>query len=276
MSTYAIGDVQGCYSELNTLLDLIDFSPGEDRLLFTGDLVNRGPDSLEVLRLVKDMGEAAVVVLGNHDLHLLAVAHGVERLKRRDTLDAVLNAGDGPELLEWLRFCPLAYTNIEPRCLIVHAGIVPQWSTATVMDLAREVEAELRGESFTEFFASMYGDHPQQWHDELRGPARLRVIINCLTRMRYCDEFGRMSLADKGPPGTQTDGYLPWYEVPGRRTRSERIAFGHWSTLVLDEDETEAYQVYPLDRGCVWGGELLALRLEDMSYIGVPAARAYA
>jgi len=276
MSTYAIGDIQGCYVEFCKLLDLLNFDTASDRLLLVGDLVNRGPNSLEVLRFVKNLGENAECVLGNHDLHLLAVAHGVKSVRPSDTLDGVLTAPDRSELLTWLRHRPLIYLHAAPRTVIVHAGLPPQWDTTAALLFAEEVERRLRADSFDEVFRSMYGDKPGRWAADLRPRPRLRFIINCLTRIRYCDASGLMAMKEKGPPGTQAEGHLPWYAVPNRASATDPIVFGHWSTLRLNAQQTRDYNVHHLDRGCVWGGELVALRLEDHHYFTVPAERPYA
>jgi bis(5'-nucleosyl)-tetraphosphatase (symmetrical) len=276
MTTFAIGDVQGCYDELRALLEKIAFRRAHDRLLFCGDLVNRGPRSLEVLRLVRDLDDAAVCVLGNHDLHLLAVAAGVYPRRRRDTFADVLAAPDCAELLDWLRGLPLIHVNDSPRMTVVHAGLLPGWDLTTAVALAREIERALRGASYPTLLGEMYGDEPALWRDDLEGGERLRCIANAMTRMRFCDAQGRMSLADKGPPGSQTPGFMPWYDLETRHTRGEPITFGHWSTLTLAPEEIERHRVYPLDTGCVWGGRLTALRLEDMRWFSVPAAMAYA
>lgn len=257
MALYAIGDVQGCYEPLVALLDKINFDSQRDRLWFTGDLVNRGPQSLAVLRLVAGLGERAVAVLGNHDLHLLAVAAGQAKLRPRDTLADVLSAPDREPLLAWLRERPLLHHDAEAGHVLVHAGVVPQWDLAQARDCASEAEAILRSEQHTQLYAHMYGDMPDRWNDELTGWDRLRFTINSFTRLRYCDATGRIDLTHKGPPGTQPVGWLPWFEASGRRTANERIIFGHWSTLgIWDSD-----RVIGLDAGCVWGGMLAAIRV---------------
>lgn len=258
MAIYAIGDVQGCFDELQALLKLIDFQPGHDRLWFTGDLVNRGPKSLQVLRFVKGLASDAVTVLGNHDLHLLAVAEGNDRYRYNDTFDDVLNAPDGDELLDWLRHRPLLHHDTELGYTLIHAGLPPQWDLVQAEACAGEVEAVLRGRSYGEYFEHMYGNQPELWSDNLTGWERLRFITNCFARMRYCDKDGRLALEEKGAPGSQTDGYLPWFTAPGRRCADLNIIFGHWSTL----GEYTGPGIYPLDSGCVWGGSLTALRLD--------------
>ena len=257
MSTYAIGDLQGCLDPLRRLLDTLNFDPAADRLWFVGDLVNRGPDSLAVLRFVKDLGDAATCVLGNHDLHLLARGAGFGRSRAGDTLDAVLEAPDRDALLDWLRHRPLAWR--EGGCLMVHAGVLPAWSADDVMARAAEAEAALRDAGYRDFFARMYGNAPAAWHDGLEGVDRLRVIVNALTRLRYCSAAGEMDFEDKGPPGTQAAGLMPWFDVPARRSAATTLVFGHWSTLGL----IKRRELIALDTGCVWGSELTAVRLED-------------
>lgn len=258
MAIYAIGDVQGCFDELQALLKQIDFHPGRDHLWFTGDLVNRGPKSLQVLRFVKGLASDAVTVLGNHDLHLLAVAEGRERYRYNDTFDDVLNAPDSDELLDWLRHRPLLHHDPRLGYTLVHAGLPPQWDLAQAEACAAEVEVVLRGQRYGEYFEHMYGNQPELWSDDLTGWERLRFITNYFTRLRYCDKDGRLALEEKGAPGSQTDGYLPWFAAPGRRSAGLKIIFGHWSTLGEHTDPG----IYPLDTGCVWGGSLTALRLD--------------
>ena len=258
MAIYAIGDVQGCYRPLPELLKKIHFDPALDRLWFTGDLVNRGPQSLEVLRFVKGLGDRAVCVLGNHDLHLLAVAAGTAKPKKRDTLGAVLGAPDRDELLNWLRSRPLLHHDARLGWTLIHAGLLPPWTLEDAQRLAQEVEIVLRGEDTSILYRHMYGDLPDHWTDKLRGVDRLRVIINAFTRLRYCDLDGNLDLRPKGPPGTQPPDLLPWFQVPSRRSRDRRIIFGHWSTLGL----WNADGVIGLDSGCLWGGALTAAQLD--------------
>ncbi len=257
MAVYAIGDVQGCFDELQELLEQLSFKAG-DTLWFTGDLVNRGPKSLDTLRFIKNLGARAITVLGNHDLHLLAVAAGCEAYRRGDTFDDVLNAPDRDELLNWLRACPLLHHDDESGFTLIHAGLPPQWDLAQARACAQEVETVLRAADYAEFLREMYGDRPRVWSEPLNGWDRLRFITNCFTRLRYCSAQGELALKEKGAPGTQPEGYLPWFEVPGRRNANLKIIFGHWSTL----DVYPATNVFPLDGGCVWGGGLLALRLD--------------
>jgi bis(5'-nucleosyl)-tetraphosphatase (symmetrical) len=257
MATYAVGDIQGCCAELRQLLEAMRFDPAQDRLWLVGDLVNRGPGSLAVLRLVKSLGDAAIAVLGNHDLHLLAVAAGVAQPHRTDTLDEILQAPDRDELLDWLRSQRLLHA--EAGYVLVHAGLLPQWSVAQAARLAREVEARLRAEDYIEFLGHMYGNTPHAWDDELTGYKRLRVIVNAFTRMRIVTPQGEMEFRFKGELGDIPAGYLPWYEVPGRKSRDATVIFGHWSALGLLLKEN----AIALDTGCLWGGPLTAIRLED-------------
>ena len=259
MATYAIGDIQGCYDALQTLLEKIDFDPSCDTLWFTGDLVNRGPKSLETLRFVKRLGRAAITVLGNHDLHLLAVWQKRHCLSgSSDTLLPILRAADGEELIEWLCWRPLMYHAPELGYSLIHAGLPPQWSIGDALIHAHEVESILRGEQLIPFLENMYGDTPKRWQAELEGWGRIRYIVNCFSRLRFCKLNGKLDFKQKGPPGTQKKGYIPWFQVPGRRSADTRIIFGHWSTLGL----YRANNVYGIDTGCLWGGTLTALRID--------------
>ncbi|RMG52759.1 MAG: symmetrical bis(5'-nucleosyl)-tetraphosphatase [Gammaproteobacteria bacterium] len=258
MPVYAIGDLQGCHEDFLRLLDLLRFDPHRDRLWLTGDLVNRGPDSLGCLRTVRALGNAATCVLGNHDLHLLAVAAGTQKLRRKDTLQAVLDAPDAAELLDWLRQRPLAHH--EPGLgLLVHAGLPPQWEVTRALQLAREVEQVLHGSGHDLLFRHMYGNRPDHWEERLDGWPRLRFIINALTRIRYCTADGRLDLDHKLAPGTQPPGLMPWFEVPSAAWRGTRVVFGHWSTLGLRRSD----DIVALDTGCVWGSRLTAVRLDQ-------------
>ncbi|HKQ30394.1 MAG TPA: symmetrical bis(5'-nucleosyl)-tetraphosphatase [Burkholderiales bacterium] len=257
MAVYAIGDVQGCLDPLQRLLKQIEFNAAHDMLWFTGDLVNRGPDSLGVLRLVYGLGARAVVVLGNHDLHLLALAAGVERKKQRDTLDDVLRAPDREPLLAWLRECPLLHHDAALGYTLIHAGLLPPWGLAQAQALAHEAETALRTEP-DGFFRHMYGNQPNRWNDKLRGPERLRVIVNAFTRLRYCDMNGAMNLEEKGALGSQSSGLVPWFQVRDRRSRDHCVVFGHWSALGRYRGDN----VIALDSGCVWGRTLTAVRLD--------------
>ena len=259
MAIYAIGDVQGCYQALRALLTEIRFDPACDRLWFTGDLVNRGPQSLEVLRFVVALEDHAICVLGNHDLHLLAVAAGAAKPKKRDTLDDILCAPDKDELLQWLRSRPLLHHDPRVGYTLIHAGMPPSWDLADAQRLAHEAEIKLQSNEIGNFYHHMYGDLPDHWNENLRGNDRLRVIINAFTRLRYCDLEGNMDLRPKGPPGSQPPGLLPWFQVPGRRSRDLRIVFGHWSALGLWHDDG----VIGLDSGCLWGRSLSAVRLDS-------------
>lgn len=260
MAIYAIGDVQGCFAELGLLLDKLRFDPAADRLWFAGDLVNRGPQSLETLRFVRSLGEAAVAVLGNHDLHLLAVAQGVSTPKQRDTFGDVLGAPDRDELLDWLRRRPLIHHG--GGFYLIHAGLPPQWTMDAAVRLAAEAEAVLRGDRHGDFVRNMYGDKPDLWSDDLTSFARIRFVINCLTRLRYCCIDGRVDFKQKGRPGGQPAGLVPWFQAPKRQSEGARILFGHWSTLGFYEGNG----VVCLDSGCLWGGELTAVRLDEAIY----------
>jgi bis(5'-nucleosyl)-tetraphosphatase (symmetrical) len=270
MATYAIGDVQGCYDELRRLLDQVRFDPHADRLWFAGDLVNRGPYSLQTLRFVKSLGERAVTVLGNHDLHLLAVAHG-GRPGRRDTLDEVLRADDRDELLDWLRRQPLLHAPEGSPYALLHAGLPPQWTLANACRYAREVETRLSSDDYVDFLTHMYGDEPHRWNVLLRGMSRLRFIVNCFTRLRYCRRDGSMELKEKGAPGSQPKDLVPWFMAPRRRSADTILICGHWSTL--GRVHWPEHKVYGLDTGCVWGQRLTALRLEDGSLHSVRCER---
>lgn len=259
MAVYAVGDIQGCYDELRRALDALDFDPAVDRLWCVGDLVNRGPKSLEVLRYVRALGDAAVCVLGNHDLHLLAISAGAGKLKAEDSLDAVLTAPDREELLDWLRHRPLIHYDAGLDFLMVHAGLPPQWDLETTLACGREVETVLRSERQADYFSHMYGNKPDLWDPSLSGMERWRFTTNCLTRLRYCDREGRLALKEKGPPGSQPWGLMPWFEHPLRATRSQRVVFGHWSTLGY----VARHNVWALDTGCLWGGTLTILRLDQ-------------
>jgi len=264
VATYAIGDVQGCFGPLRALLGEIGFSDSRDRLWFVGDLVNRGPQSLETLRFVKSLGKAAITILGNHDLHLLIVAAGFGRMHSSDTLQEILDAPDREELLAWLRALPMLH--VEGEYLMVHAGLLPQWDVAQAAALAREVEAALRGPRHRELAEQMYGNHPDRWRDDLDGYDRLRVVINAMTRLRICTPDGRMDLSYKAEPAGIPAGYLPWFAAPGRRSAATAVIFGHWSALGLKVEP----KLLALDSGCLWGRSLSAVRLEDRKIYQVP------
>ncbi len=271
MAVYAIGDVQGCHPELQRLLDKLRFDPAADKLWFCGDLVNRGGQSLEVLRLVHQLRDACVVVLGNHDLSLLAIAEREppERLRTNADLRRVLEADDAPELLEWLRHRPLLHHDQALGFTLVHAGLAPSWTLKRALHIAREVERALRGRGHHALLLHLFGNRPARWSEKLRGHDRLRAAINIFTRMRYCDTRGRIDFEAKGPPGTQRPGLYPWFEVPGMKRRDTRIVCGHWSAL----GRFCGLGIHALDTGCVWGGQLTALRLdgEEPSFISVAA-----
>jgi len=259
MALYLIGDVQGCNSALQRLLDQISFSASRDTLYLLGDLVNRGPDSAGVLRRLMAYGDSAQCLLGNHDLHLLALSQRVRKPGRHDTLNNILQAPDRPAMLEWLRWqkMAMALTIDGHDLLMVHAGVLPSWSASQTLALAAEVQAVLRGPALGDFLQQMYGDEPHAWSDALSGVDRLRVIVNSLTRMRFCDAQGRMEFTSKEGSSAAPPGYMPWFDVPGRQTAAITLAFGHWSTLGwLDRPD-----VLALDTGCVWGGSLSAVRL---------------
>lgn len=260
MALYAISDVQGCDAELGALLTRLKFSLDRDRLWFVGDLVNRGPDSLAVLRRLRALGAAAAVTLGNHDLHLLALAHGAGRLRSSDTLEEVLAAPDRGRLVDWLIEQPLLHEEPDVQFMMLHAGLAPQWDRDTARRCAREFEQALRHDP-ERLFRTMYGDTPDRWHESLSGAERLRFIVNCFTRLRYVDAHGRLALKAKGAPGKAgSTGLIPWFESTQARWRGgPRIVFGHWSTLGYFSNA----DVLSLDTGCVWGGSLTAVRLDD-------------
>jgi|HigsolmetaAR201D_1030396.scaffolds.fasta_scaffold01831_5 bis(5'-nucleosyl)-tetraphosphatase (symmetrical) len=261
MPTYAIGDIQGCCDEFEALLERIAFDPKHDRLWLVGDLVNRGPRSLDVLRLVHRLGDSVTTVLGNHDLHLLAVAStpGLHP-KRGDTIDEILAAPDRDELLDWLRHRPILHHDPALNYTMVHAGVAPQWDLATARRCAAELEDALRDErTAADLFAHMYGNQPDRWSEDLQGFDRLRFITNCFTRLRFVTEDGRLALKHKGTIAQAPAGLIPWFQAPGRRTRGERIVCGHWSALGFYEGD----DVLSIDTGCVWGGSLCAVRLDE-------------
>lgn len=257
MAIYAIGDVQGCHEELLRLVDQLNFDPTVDQLWFTGDLVNRGPKSLETLRTIKALGDAAISVLGNHDLHLLAVAEGISRTKHRDTFGDILSAPDRDELLGWLRALPLLHH--QAGFYLIHAGLPPQWSPEEAAKLAPEVEAVLRSSNYTDFLWHMYGNEPQLWRSDLEGFDRLRFITNCLTRLRFCTSDGRINLVQKGSPKASGKDLIPWFAHPDRPPSDDWVVYGHWSTLGFHQ----SHHTICIDTGCLWGGSLTAIRLDQ-------------
>ena len=260
MAIYAIGDIQGCYDELCRLLDKIAFDPGQDKLWFCGDLVNRGPQSLQTLKFVKSLGDAAVTVLGNHDLHLLALHHEVRKIRDTDDLKPILKSPDRDELMDWLQHRPLLHHDSSQKALLVHAGIHPDWTMAKTKSLAREIEIRLRGDKPRKLFKKMYGNGPSEWSDELSGGKRSRCIINVFTRMRYFKRDGKFDFQANGPP-RQNKRLIPWFDRRLSIKPATRIMFGHWSTL-----QVGCYgRCFALDGGCVWGGHLVALRIDNFA-----------
>ena len=265
MALYFIGDLQGCHDPLQRLLQRIDFSPSRDTIYLLGDLVNRGPDSLAVLRTVMQLGDSAHCLLGNHDLHVLTVGHGLHQQHKGDTLDAILMAPDRVALLDWVRHRHMALQ--AHGWLMVHAGVLPQWTTAQTLALAAEVEQALRGAQAIDFLSSMYGNTPTCWDDSLTGHDRLRVVVNALTRLRFCTPEGEMEFKGKGSADATPLGYMPWFNVPGRLTAETPIAFGHWSTVGLDAPKGKPVvrnNTLALDTGCVWGNCLTAAKLSGV------------
>ncbi|MDZ4141704.1 MAG: symmetrical bis(5'-nucleosyl)-tetraphosphatase [Methylotenera sp.] len=260
MATYAIGDIQGCYHTFQALLARIEFDPNNDELWLVGDLVNRGSGSLEVLRWCYTHRTSLKVVLGNHDLHALVVASGFVQAHKGDTLEALLAADDKLQLLDWLRHQHLAY-QAEPypgqQYLMVHAGLLPQWTAKQALSYAAEVEAALQGDNYLDFLAGMYGNLPDCWHDDLAGLDRLRVITNALTRLRVCTAQGAMEFSFKGELPDVPEGFMPWFDVPNRAAQAAQVIFGHWSALGLQQRKN----IYALDTGCLWGGQLTAMHL---------------
>jgi bis(5'-nucleosyl)-tetraphosphatase (symmetrical) len=266
MSTYAIGDVQGCFQALTQLLAKINFNAQKDELWFVGDLVNRGPESLTTLRFIKNLGTRARVVLGNHDLHLLAVYFNLRPMYTDDTLQEILDAPDADILLAWLRQQPLAYYDSKLKYLMVHAGVAPMWDLNTTLNLAQEVQDTLSGPEGIEFLKHMYGNEPDIWSNTLTGWERLRVITNYLTRLRYCDVQGHLDLKTKDLH--PAPNFYPWFAIPGRKTAQDDIIFGHWASLA---GKAENPHVFALDTGAVWGGKLTALCLENRIKFSVSA-----
>ncbi|MBF0218221.1 MAG: symmetrical bis(5'-nucleosyl)-tetraphosphatase [Gammaproteobacteria bacterium] len=260
MAIYAIGDIQGCYESLLRLLERLNFDTSSDRIWFVGDLVNRGPHSLQTLRFVKSMGDHAVCVLGNHDLHLLAIWQQLHRhFKNSDTLAPIFKAADGEDLLTWLLYRPLIHHDPALSLTMVHAGIPPHWSISEAQQRAAEVEAVLQSRECYHFLTAMYGNKPDNWHDDLKGDDRLRYIVNALTRTRYIHPDGKLDFKIKSAPGAPQQGKPePWYRIKHRKSRHDRIVFGHWSTLGYYHD----HNVFGVDSGCLWGGQLTALRID--------------
>lgn len=258
MAVYAIGDLQGCYDQFRQLLDKIKFDRKKDTLWLTGDLVNRGPKSLKTLRYVKKLGSAAVTVLGNHDLHLLSVYNKQHDPKNNPDLANILKASDSADLINWLRQQPLLHYDQKLNTALVHAGLAPQWSIVEALKCAHEIEMVLRRDDYKLFLPAMYGNQPNQWSNELEGSERLRFIVNAFTRMRFCDQKGKLTFTEKNNPTKAPAHLMPWFEVPKRKNRDVRIIFGHWSTLgYLESDNLIA-----IDTGCVWGGHLTAVRVD--------------
>lgn len=260
MSTYAIGDIQGCLEPLKRLLEQVNFDPAADHLWIAGDLINRGPSSCETLEFLYRLRRRTTVVLGNHDLHLLAVARGHRAPNSKDTLEDILGHDEHPEWMDWLRHCPLLHHDVSLGYVMTHAGIPPPWSLDRAKAHAREVEAVLQSRQVDDFLAHMYGNEPRVWKHKLYGMDRLRLITNYFTRMRFCTADGELDLSSKGGLGTHPAGFAPWFAHPGRKCREHRILFGHWAAL---EGRVDVPNVFALDTGCVWGGTLTAIRLED-------------
>ena len=257
MSIYAIGDIQGCFDDLMRLLDKIEFDENSDQLWFVGDFVNRGEKSLETLRFVKNLGSAAVTVLGNHDIHLLVTANFPERIKKKDTMHAIFAAPDCDELLDWLRHKPLFH--YENGFGLLHAGLPPQWDLLQTIVMARLAEQALRANDYKNLLAQLYGNSPDLWTGELTGIEQIRFIINCFTRMRFCDKNGRLDFENSGELGSQSSNLKPWFELPQRKTYDTKLIFGHWSALGFHVSQN----CYAIDTGCVWGRELTALQLDS-------------
>jgi bis(5'-nucleosyl)-tetraphosphatase (symmetrical) len=267
LATYAIGDIQGCYAELIKLLDIINFNNAKDSLWFTGDLVNRGPKSLEVLHFIKSLDESKYkVVLGNHDLHLLAVANNFQKIRPDDTFQDVLNAPDCDELIDWLRSQKLLHYDAALDFILVHAGIYPEWDLPLAQKCAQEVEAVLRSISYEKFLAHLYGNHPNKWSDELNGFDRYRFIFNAFTRMRYCFNDGRLEYNAKEPIGNEPKNLTPWFKLNCHKKIKPNIVFGHWASL---SGITNTPRVFAVDTGCSWGYKLTALRLDDLKTFSV-------
>ncbi|MEX2488879.1 MAG: symmetrical bis(5'-nucleosyl)-tetraphosphatase [Pseudomonadales bacterium] len=267
MSTYVFGDLQGCFDQFQQLLEKIHFDPSNDRLWFVGDLINRGPDNLEILEFVMALNDP-VIVLGNHELHFLAVANQCKRPTRSDTLQDLLSSDRLDAIVNWMRQLPLVYHDEDSGHLMVHAGLPPMWHYRTCLERASELETVLRGDAYVEFLAEMYGSEPSQWRDDLHGMDRLRIICNYFTRLRYCTHDGKLELTHKAD--TKPEGYEPWFEFPRPGQEDIKILFGHWAAL---EGITNRSDVFGLDTGCIWGGPLTAMRLEDHRFFSTPGLR---
>jgi len=263
MATYAIGDVQGCYDPLRRLLDKIKFDPNEDQLWFAGDLINRGPQSLQTLRFIVSLGTSAHSVLGNHECHFLASARGHKKPHRTDTFDDILEAHDAEQLIDWVRSRPFLHQDTVLGYTMIHAGLPPQWSLNEAKRYANELETVFKGNLFDDFLAHMYGNKPDQWQAALSGHPRLRFIINCFTRLRFCDAQGRLDFNEKSAPPESPPHLMPWFEVPNRQTAHDKLIFGHWSTLGLNFKNNTIC----LDTGCLWGGQLSAIKLDETEQV---------
>lgn len=272
MSTYAIGDVQGCYQALVRLLDRINFDQGNDRLYFAGDVVNRGTDSLKVLQLLMELGESAVTVLGNHDLHLIATAAGIMAPRASDTFGAILESPEKEDMITWIRQRPLLHHDKDLDFFIMHAGLPPEWEARQAAELATEVAQMLTGTDHVSFLKVMYGNEPNFWQADIKGADRLRFIINCLTRMRYVNSKHELDFSEKGPPGSQQSNLFPWFSIAERKSKKDKVIFGHWSNVRRGNiTDFTSYNVYPIDTGYLWGGQLTAMRLEDQRLFSISA-----
>lgn len=270
MATYAIGDIQGCYQSLQKLLNKIDFNPSKDRLWIVGDLINRGPESLKTLQYLYEFRDQVQCVLGNHDLHFLAVESGVRSATKKDTFDEILHAPERKKLVKWLKKQPLFYYNEQLNFAMAHAGVLPQWTIKQAQKLSKEVSDFVNSKKSEQFFAAMYGDTPHTWSTRLKGLPRLRFITNCFTRMRYCFSDGALDLTQKVPIGQHPAMLQPWFKLR-KRPLGCQLVFGHWASL---QGHCEAKDVYAIDTGCVWGGELTALRLDDQTLFSVASVEA--
>ena len=272
MSTYAIGDVQGCFKELLQLLDKINFDETNDRLWFVGDIVNRGPASLEVLNFIMKLGDSAITVLGNHDLHLVALAEGIILPQKSDTLAPILSSPDKQELIAWFRQQALMHHDKDLNFYMVHAGLPPQWEILQALELASEVSQFLNSGEYLTFIKVMYGNTPALWDENLTGNDRLRFIVNCFTRIRFLNDNHELNFSEKGAPGSNDDHLFPWFTIDDRKSKNEKIIFGHWATVHLGNiHDFTPYNVYPIDTGCFWDGDLTAMRLEDEKLFSVPS-----